>query len=315
MSKIIIDVENLVHSYKKSQYNVVDDISLKVHEGQLFAFLGPNGAGKTTTISILTTLLKQTSGTVLINDLDNNLDTSEIRKQIGVIFQKPSLDNDLTGEENIRLHVCIYNLYKYSPFYNFMAEEYKLKLKSFAEMLDIQGFLFDKVETYSGGMKRKIEIIRSLMHSPKILFLDEPTTGLDPESRKNIWHHLNKVRHSNGTTIFLTTHYLEEAEQADVVNIINKGKIIYDGTVDKLKSRLMQNTLCFNTKYKSQLINELQQKNIKYENNNDQFIIDITTYNIQLLLRKIDTPINNIKINKPSLESAYLDLISNDGHS
>ncbi len=232
----VIVVNNLVKKYKKAKENAVDNVSFRVRKGEFFAFLGPNGAGKTTTISILTTILAKTSGEVKIAGYDIEKQQKEVRKNIGVIFQKPSLDENLTAEENIRLHAILYGLYPFAPTYSQMPATYKRKVAQLTELLDIGKEIFNPIKTYSGGMKRKLEIIRSLMHSPKVLFLDEPTSGLDPVSRKNLWEYLSGVRKSRKTTIFLTTHYLEEAEDADEVCIINHGKIVAIGAPGKIKN-------------------------------------------------------------------------------
>lgn len=226
----IIEVKNLVKRYKGSKVNAVDDISFYVEEGAFFSLLGPNGAGKTTAISILTTLLSKTSGEVTIAGFDVEREPSKVRQIIGVIFQNPSLDLNLTAEENIRFHSNLYNLYPYRPSFKLMDKEYQDEVMKLAEILEIKKSLFNPVKTLSGGMKRKLEIIRSLMHKPKVLFLDEPTTGLDPVSRRNLWQYLKEIRKKTNTTIFLTTHYLEEAEGSNYVVIIDNGKIVAKGS-------------------------------------------------------------------------------------
>ena len=231
----IIEVKNLVKRYKKAKTNAVNDISFYVEEGAFFSLLGPNGAGKTTAISILTTLLSKTSGEVIINGFDVEKEPSKVRQIIGVIFQNPSLDLNLTAEENIRFHANLYGLYAYKPTFEMMPGSYRKEVLNLAKILGIKKAIFDPVKTLSGGMKRKLEIIRSLMHKPKVLFLDEPTTGLDPVSRKNLWQYLKDIREKTKTTIFLTTHYLEEAEGSDYVCIINDGKVVAKGTPDELK--------------------------------------------------------------------------------
>ncbi len=173
----VIQVDNLVKRYKKVQEAAVNDISFGVREGEFFAFLGPNGAGKTTTISVLTTLLSKTSGTVSIAGYDLDRDAKQIRSNIGIIFQSPSLDLELTAEENIRIHVCIYGLYGYRPFYHMMPLAYKQRIQELAAIVGLGENLFQKLKTFSGGMKRKLEIIRSLMHNPKILFLENQPKG------------------------------------------------------------------------------------------------------------------------------------------
>ena len=226
----IIEVEDLTKRYKKASSPAVDGISFEVEPGELFAFLGPNGAGKTTTISILTTTLAKTSGRIAIAGHDLDRDPTGVRRTIGIIFQNPSIDQHLSGEENIRLHVAIYGLYGYRPLYRLMPKAYRERVEELAEVVGLGVEVFRPLKSYSGGMKRKLEIIRSLMHRPSVLFLDEPTSGLDPVSRRGLWRYLREVRNQDGTTVFLTTHYLEEAEEADRVCVIDHGRIATLGT-------------------------------------------------------------------------------------
>jgi ABC-2 type transport system ATP-binding protein len=194
----IIQVEHLTKRYKKSSVAAVDDISFDVMPGELFAFLGPNGAGKTTTISILTTTLAKTSGTVAIAGHDLDRDATGVRANIGIIFQNQSLDQHLSGEENIRLHVALYGLYGYRPFYRLMPADYRERVENLSRVVGLNGDVFKPVKSYSGGMKRKLEIIRSLMHRPGVLFLDEPTSGLDPVSRHGLWEYLRRPAGGQG---------------------------------------------------------------------------------------------------------------------
>lgn len=231
-----ISVTHLVKRYQQASTPAVDDITFEVKSGEFFSLLGPNGAGKTTIISILTTTLSPTSGQVTVAGHDINTQTDQVRQNIGIIFQNPSLDKNLTAEENIRFHCALYNLYPYRPTYASMPETYK---KHVTELTDVLGLtttdIHKPVASLSGGMKRKLEIVRSLMHKPKILFLDEPTSGLDPKSRRDLWEYLHHFRKADHTTIFLTTHYLEEAEDADQICIINLGKIVALGTPAQIK--------------------------------------------------------------------------------
>lgn len=233
--KHVIEVKNLVKRYKKAKVNAVDGVSFYVEEGAFFSLLGPNGAGKTTAISILTTLLSKTSGEATINGFDVERQPGKVRQEIGVIFQNPSLDINLTAEENIRFHANLYNLYAYRPSFALMDPKYQKTVMNLAKVVGLNKDIFRPVKTLSGGMKRKLEIIRSLMHNPKVLFLDEPTTGLDPVSRKNLWQYLKEIRRKTKTTIFLTTHYLEEAEGSDYVCIIDNGKVVAKGTPEEIK--------------------------------------------------------------------------------
>lgn len=307
----IIEVKNLVKRYKKSDFNAVDNISFAVKKGEFFAFLGPNGAGKTTTISILNTTLSLTRGTVFVAGYDINRQSAKVRQNIGVIFQNPSLDENLTAEENVRLHAVLYGLYPYRPTYKNMPRSYQKKVMQLARILDIEKDMFNPIKTFSGGMKRKLEIIRSLMHKPKVLFLDEPTSGLDPASRKNLWVYLNEVRQKENTTVFLTTHYLEEAEAADNVAIINQGKIVTFGTPDKIKKDLINEYLLIDSKNKQKLRKEL--KSLKLNFSEDKhFKLEMETLKPQNVIKSINTPLTLLKIHSPTLEEAYLEIIDNN---
>jgi len=238
MNNPVINVENLTKRYKHASEVAVDNISFSVGEGEFFAFLGQNGAGKTTTISILTTTLAKTSGNVTIAGYDLDSEARDVRKHIGIIFQKPSLDLDLSAEENIRLHACMYGMYGYRPFFKWMPRVYRERVLELAHIMGIANKLHKPLKTFSGGMQRKIEIIRSLIHQPDVLFLDEPTSGLDPVSRRGLWDYINTVRKENGTTIFLTTHYIDEAENVDRLCMIQRGKIVFSGAPAELKQSL-----------------------------------------------------------------------------
>jgi len=306
----IIMVKNLVKKYQKAKTNAVDDITFHVNEGAFFAFLGPNGAGKTTTISILTTTLSKTSGEITIAGYDLEKEHSHVRRNIGVIFQNPSLDRNLTAEENIRFHAILYGLFPFRPTFALMPEAYKKRVKELSKILGLDEDIFQSVKTYSGGMKRKLEIVRSLMHKPKVLFLDEPTVGLDPLSRKNLWEYLNFVRKNENTTIFLTTHYLDEAEDADHICIINHGKIVTSGTPEKIKSDLIDEYLLTDASNRDNLITELKAKHIPFKLD-EHVKIDLKKRRIQHLLKSIDTELSFVQIHRPTLEDAYLEIIDN----
>lgn len=309
--KYAVEVNNLVKRYNKADKNAVDDISFKVEEGKFFAFLGPNGAGKTTTISILNTTLSKTSGEVKVAGYDLDKEQDRIRQKIGVIFQKPSLDENLTAEENIRLHVNIYGLYSFKPFYSMMPDSYKKKVNELADVVGIRNELAKPIKSFSGGMKRKLEIIRSLMHEPEILFLDEPTSGLDPESRKSLWKYLAEVRKKNKTTMFLTTHYLDEAEDADEVCIINTGKIIAHGTPEEIKQSLLKRYVLVQADDMHRLDKEIVDKKLKHEDG-EMIKIFFEGKTAHELLKSIDTPLTKIQVYNPSLEEAYLNIIENE---
>lgn len=307
----IITVDHLIKRYKKAQQNAVDNISFSVDEGEFFSLLGPNGAGKTTTISILTTTLAKTSGTIEIAGFNLDKNPSEVRQRIGVIFQNPSLDMNLTAEENVRFHSILYNLYPFRPSFSLMPKTYQNRVHELAEVLQIEKDIFKPIKTFSGGMKRKLEIIRSLMHHPKILFLDEPSSGLDPITRKNLWDYLDEVRRKQKTTIFLTTHYLEEAEDSTHICVINHGKIISFGTPQELKQNLIEEYLLIDSKDKNKLVAELKAKKLLFE---DQEVLKVHLgkRSAQEIISVIKTPLSVLKIHTPSLEEAYVEIIGGD---
>ena len=232
-----IEVRALVKRYRGADRNAVDGVSFDVPEGQFFGLLGPNGAGKTTVMSILTTTLSATSGSVCIAGRDLAGDRAGIRREVGVVFQQPSLDANLTGEENIRLHAVLYGLYPWRPLRRMMPAGYHRRVDELADMLGARDALDRPVRTLSGGTRRKLEIVRALMHRPAVLFLDEPTTGLDPEARNDLWAYLHGMRARHGTTVFLTTHYLAEAETADALCVLSGGQVIERGTPAEIKGR------------------------------------------------------------------------------
>ncbi len=304
----IIIVEHLVKRYKREEANAVDDISFTVAPGSLFALLGPNGAGKTTTISILTTTLVPTSGTVLIAGYDVSKQAKAVRDTIGIIFQKPSLDLNLTAEENIRFHATLYGLYPFRPSYRTMPRAYREQVEQLSTFLGIREDLFRSVKTYSGGMKRKLEILRSLLHQPRVLFLDEPTAGLDPSSRRNLWDYLRLVRQEHGTTVFLTTHYLEEAEQAESICMMNKGKIVACGTPTQIKAELVEEYLLIDADNRAALRDELTRLHLPFTET-PQFRLPLKTAAIHATLKAIETPLTYVQTHTPTLEDAYLEII------
>jgi ABC-2 type transport system ATP-binding protein len=239
----VIDVADLVKRYRGAAANAVDGVCFDVPEGQLFCLLGPNGAGKTTTVSILTTTLAPTSGRVRAAGLDLATPQDLVRREIGIVFQQQSLDLNLTAEENVRLHAVLYGLYPWRPLYRLMPRGYRQQVRDLSDMLGITGVLSRPARTLSGGTRRRLEIVRALMHAPRVLFLDEPTAGLDPEGRRSLWAYLRQTRAARGTTVFLTTHYLEEAEAADAVCVMRSGRIIERGSPAEVKGRQATSTL------------------------------------------------------------------------
>jgi ABC-2 type transport system ATP-binding protein len=229
----MIKVENLVKTF--GEVAAVDDVSFEVAAGEIFAFLGPNGAGKTTTIKMLTTLLRPTGGTMEIDGLDVAGNSNEVRKRFGIVFQDPSLDQELTAFENMDLHGVLYHVPR--KVRQTRTEEL-LKLFELWERKD------SFVKEFSGGMKRRLEIARGLLHTPKILFLDEPTLGLDPQSRNQLWTTVKGLNETENVTVFLTTHYMDEAERvADRLAVIDHGKIVAMGSPDELKEQTSTDSL------------------------------------------------------------------------
>ena len=304
----VIEVRDLVKRYRKAEKNAVDGVSFEVRSGEFFALLGPNGAGKTTTISILTTTLTPTSGSVLIDGRDAVADAAGVRRQVGIIFQKPSLDMNLSGEENVRFHAMLYGLYPYRPFFRLMPRHYREQVRELAGVLGLEKEIFKPVKTLSGGMKRKLEIIRGLMHRPRVLFLDEPTAGLDAASRRNLWNYLREVREKYETTIFLTTHYLEEAEEADRICILDQGKVVSLGTPAEIKADLVEEYLILDSEDRPALRSELQSLQLGFTEQG-QFQVQLNGHSAQEVIRSLDTPLTVLKTHSPSLEDAYLKIV------
>jgi ABC-2 type transport system ATP-binding protein len=229
----MIRVSSLVKSF--GDFVAVNEISFEVQQGEIFAFLGPNGAGKTTTIKMLTTLLKPTRGNIEIDGLDPQHQQNEVRRRFGIVFQDPSLEWELTADENMELHGVLYHV------------PHKLRIERTEQLLKIFE-LWERrkepVKRFSGGMKRRLEIARGLLHTPKILFLDEPTLGLDPQSRNQMWTHVKRLNETEGVTVFLTTHYMDEADRvAQRIAIIDHGKIVAQGTPAELKEQTKSDSL------------------------------------------------------------------------
>ena len=224
----IIETKNLTKTY--GDLTAVDHLDLKIGKGEVFGLLGPNGAGKSTTLLMLTTLVPPTSGTALVNGFDILRQPDQVRKSIGIVFQDPSSDETLTGYENLKLHGLLYDMD------SALREERIVEVLALVELTDRKD---DMVKKYSGGMRRRLELARGLMHHPEILFLDEPTLGLDPQTREHIWEYIRKLAKEKEITIIITTHYMDEADRlCDRLAIIDRGKIAVLGNPDQLKKEL-----------------------------------------------------------------------------
>ena len=229
----MIRVQNLKKTF--GSFTAVNDVSFEVPAGEIFAFLGPNGAGKTTTIKMLTTLLQPTSGSIELDGMDPQKHQNEVRRRFGIVFQDPSLDGDLTAAENMQIHAVLYHV----P--SKVARQRTEELLKLFELWDRRN---DQVKKFSGGMKRRLEIARGFLHTPRILFLDEPTLGLDPQSRNQLWTHVKRVNEAENVTVMLTTHYMDEADRvAHRIGIIDHGKLVTQGTPAEIKAQTGTQTL------------------------------------------------------------------------
>ena len=288
----ILDVKDLDKSF--GDVHAVNSISFKVKKGELFAFLGVNGAGKSTTISIICGLLKKDKGTVLVDgsDIDHGLD--KISKTSGVVFQNSALDKPMSVKDNLRSRAALYGIY---------GKEFKNRLDELATMLDFKKLLNRKVGKISGGQKRKIDIARALIHKPKILILDEPTTGLDPQTRKIIWNVMDDLREKENMTIFLTTHYMEEASDADYVVILDRGQIVARGTPVELKNEY---TGDFITLY-GVAEEEVKKLNLPYEKIQNSYRIEVedTSKATELILNN-PSLFKDYEIQKGKMDDVFL---------
>ena len=306
--KRVIEVESLVKRYHGAETDAVKGISFSVRQGEFFTLLGPNGAGKTTTISILTTTLSPTGGSARVAGFDCRTQQSEVRRRVGIIFQKRSLDQNLTAEENVRFHTVLYGMFPWRPAFRLMPKEYRERVGELAGILGIGAEMGKPVRTLSGGMQRKLEIVRSLMHRPLVLFLDEPTAGLDPQSRRNLWEYLRDSRERSGTTVFLTTHYIDEAEDCDHVCIINNGRIVAEGSPHDVKAALTAQYLLVDAHDRAGLREELRSRGVAFRET-PLFRIELDGMSAHQVLRSIETPLTVVQTHAPSLEDAYREIV------
>lgn len=292
----IIQVENLKKYY--GEVKAVDGIDFHVKEGQLFAFLGPNGAGKSTTIDIICTLLKPDSGRVLVNGQELGEDDYAIKASIGVVFQKGLLDNLLTVKENLEVR---------GSFYGMTRLERDQAMEKAIKATGVSEFLNRPYGKLSGGQKRRADIARALMNRPKILFLDEPTTGLDPQTRSNVWETIRRLQGETGMTIFLTTHYMEEAAAADYVVVIDKGKVAAEGTPERLKEKYSTDKLILYALDPAALEGYLRQKNIPFEQRVATFQVPLRkTLEALPLLNECAPYLEHFEVLMGSMDDAFI---------
>lgn len=294
----IIEVKNFTKKY--GSFTAVDDISFNVEEGTVFAFLGPNGAGKSTTINTLCTIFEKTTGTLLIDGKDVTNQKSEVRSAIGVVFQDSTLDAKMTIEENLKMH-CV--------FYNIPKKEVEERIQFVLKLVDLVGEKKKLVGALSGGMKRRVEIARGLIHYPKVLFLDEPTTGLDPQTRAHIWEYIIKLQKERNITIFLTTHYMEEAEICDKIAIIDGGVIVAYDSPYALKKKYTKDKAYITTRNEIALEQLLEQHGLGYAKKEGYYKVEAE--NLEGLLQVLSMhkeDITNIEIKKGTFNDVFLEI-------
>ncbi|MDQ6772585.1 MAG: ABC transporter ATP-binding protein [Candidatus Dormibacteraeota bacterium] len=304
-----IEVTALVKRYRGARTNALDGLSFSVEDGQFFCLLGPNGAGKTTAVSILTTTLVPTSGSVHIAGHDLASQEPLVRRALGVVFQSPSLDLNLTAEENLRLHAMLYGLYAWRPLRRLMPRAYRDQVEQLAGILGVAGVLEQRARKLSGGTRRKLEIVRALMHRPRVLFLDEPAAGLDPESRRDLWSYLRGIRDREGTTLFLTTHHLEEAEDADAVCVLAQGRAVELASPADLKRRLGGSELVLDAADRSALGRELAALGLTVQGAGP-LRVALDGRSAQAVVRGLHTELTLLQIEEPSLEETYIKLLA-----
>ena len=300
MPEHIIQVENLVKKY--GPLVAVDDISFTIDQGEIFGFLGPNGAGKTTTINILCTLARPTSGKATLNGYDVVSQSNQVRQSIGLVFQDSSLDDRLSALYNLRFHAMVYNV---------PASVREERIEHVLKMVDLWDRRKKTVRTFSGGMKRRLELARGLLHYPKVLFLDEPTLGLDPQTRNHIWEYVLELRKREGTTVFLTTHYMDEAEKAGRISIIDHGKLVAMDTPLKLKRMVGQDIVSVktedNTKAAEEIASRYQTEVMK---DGDQLTFTVSNGEefLPVFIKESGIKITSISLRRPTLEDVFLKL-------
>jgi ABC-2 type transport system ATP-binding protein len=299
---VIIDVEHFTRRY--GNFTAVNDISFAVEKGSIFGFLGPNGAGKSTTINTLCTILKKTEGTMRINGHDVDREKNRVRRDIGIVFQDQTLDARLSVQEN---------LYYHCEFYGVPRAEVQTRIASVLDLVELQDWKETPVQALSGGMKRRVEIARALVHFPEVLFLDEPTAGLDPQARATVWKYIRRVQETHGTTIFLTTHYMDEAEICDSICIMNRGKIAASGTPAELKEQFSRPFLGIQPRTPEELSSFLENRHIPFSRTADTFAIEAENTQTELeILSRFSQDILSFTAGRGSLDDVFLAITEPD---
>jgi ABC-2 type transport system ATP-binding protein len=301
--KPVIETHQLTKAY--GPLKAVDNLNISVDSGEIFGLLGPNGAGKTTTVSMLCTILKPTSGTATVNGFDIVRESNQVRKSIGIVFQDPSIDDRLTGRENLNMHANLYGV---------PAGEQKERVNTILKLIELEDRADDLLRTYSGGMRRRLELGRGLIHYPKVLFLDEPTVGLDPQTRDHIWKYIRDLKKAHDITVVLTTHYMDEADRlSDRIAIMDHGKIVILDTPSKLKETLEGDVVVV----RSSQIDVLSELVTKWLGFNNKKIVDgaleITVRNGKLAMPRImelasqnGIYVDSLLLREPNLEDVFL---------
>jgi len=296
----VIEVRGLTKRF--GELVAVDGVSFDVGEGEIFGFLGPNGAGKSTTINMLCTLLRPTSGGAILNGFDIVREPDAVRRSIGLVFQDPSLDNCLTARENLEFHAMVYNL---------APRDMRDRIAEVLHLVDLEDRQNDLVRNFSGGMRRRLEIARGLLHYPKVLFLDEPTLGLDPQTRNHIWQYVHDLKERERITIFLTTHYMDEAENCDRIAIIDYGRIIALDTPEGLKRQVGGDIITIKTVDNEKAAREIEKKyGLKVSRDSDSLRFEIARGEefIPDLISELGVEITSINWRRPTLEDVFLKL-------
>jgi daunorubicin resistance ABC transporter ATP-binding subunit len=299
----IIETRQLVKSY--NSLVAVDNLDLNVEAGEIFALLGPNGAGKTTTLKMLCTILKPTSGIAKVNGFDIVKEPNQVRKSIGIVFQDPSIDDMLTGRENLQIHAYLYGV---------PGNKRRERIDKILKVVELEDRADDLLRTYSGGMRRRLELGRGLLHNPKILFLDEPTVGLDPQTRDHIWTYIRELREVNEVTVVLTTHYMDEADKlSDRIGIIDHGKLVTLDTAPNLKETLAGDVITVKTRsiddFSRIIAEELGYTNQRVVDNALQITVHkgrSVVPKLVVLATRYNIEVDSIGVDEPNLEDVFL---------
>ena len=297
---MIIEVDALAKQF--GEIEAVKGVTFGVEPGEIFGFLGPNGAGKTTTINMLCTLLTPTSGSAIVNGFDVRNDRSDVRRSIGLVFQQTTLDEYLSADQNLRFHAYAYGM---------PAELRERRMTELMDMVDLADRRKGSVRTYSGGMKRRLEIARGLLHHPKVLFLDEPTLGLDPQTRRHIWDYLLKLRETEGLTIFLTTHYMDEAEHADRIAVIDHGNIVGLDTPNGLKRSVGGDLVTIAAPDNQAAAVEITGRYGAEASTRDGTVSFTVSHGAEFLpefVRSFSQPLQSVTVREPTLDDVFLHL-------